>query len=85
MKLSAFPLTFAICDCALFPELSKVHSRVHTAVFKRDNQQGPTVHRRELCSMLCASRMGVGVGGEQMHVYAWLSPFPVPLRLSQHC
>ena len=26
---------------------------VHTAVFKTDNQQGPTVQHRELCSMLC--------------------------------
>jgi len=27
---------------------------VHTAIFKKDNQQGPTcVERRELCSMLC--------------------------------
>ena len=32
--------------------------RVHTAVFKMDNQQGPTVLYRELCSMSCGSLDG---------------------------
>ena len=27
----------------------------HTAIFKVDNQQGPTVQHMELCSMLCGS------------------------------
>ena len=36
---------------------------VHTAVFKMDNQQGPTVQHRELCSMLCGSLEGRGVWG----------------------
>ena len=26
---------------------------VHTAIFKLDNQQGPTVYHRDLCSILC--------------------------------
>ena len=26
---------------------------VHTAIFKMDNLQGPTVQHRELCSVLC--------------------------------
>ena len=38
-------------------------SQVHTAIFKMDNQQGPTVQRRELCSMLCGSLDGRGVWG----------------------
>ena len=25
------------------------------------------------------------LGGECIHVYVWLSPFAVPLKLSQHC
>ena len=29
--------------------------------------------------------MGGEFGGEWMRVYAWLSPFPVHLKLSQHC
>ena len=29
--------------------------------------------------------MGVGVGGEWIHVFVWLSPFPVQLKLPQHC
>ena len=36
---------------------------VHTAIFKMDNQQGPTVQQRELCSMLCGSLDGRGVWG----------------------
>ena len=34
---------------------------VHTAIFKMDNQQGPTVQHREHCSMLCGSLDGRGV------------------------
>ena len=26
---------------------------IHTAVFKMDNEQGPTVQHRQLCSVLC--------------------------------
>ena len=29
--------------------------------------------------------MGVRFGGEWIHIYVWLSPFPVHLKLSQHC
>ena len=36
---------------------------VHTAIFEIDNQQGPTVSHRELCSMLCGSLDGRGVWG----------------------
>ena len=31
---------------------------VHTAVFKTDNQQGPAVEHKELCSVLCVSLEG---------------------------
>ena len=31
---------------------------VHTAIFKRENQQGPTVGHKELCSMLCGNLDG---------------------------
>ena len=48
---------------------------LHTAVFKMDNQQGPTVQHREVCSVLCGSLDGRGVWGEWIHVYVWLSPF----------
>ena len=36
---------------------------VHTAIFKMDNQQGPTVQHRELCLMFCGSLDGRGVWG----------------------
>ena len=32
-----------------------------------------------------AAWMGGEFGGEQIHIYVWLSPFTVHLRLSQHC
>ena len=41
---------------------------VNTAVFKMDNQQGPTAQHRELCSILCGSLDGNGVWG-RMHMY----------------
>ena len=31
-----------------------------------------------------ASWMGGEFGGEWIHVYVWLGPFTVPLKLSQH-
>ena len=34
---------------------------MHTAIFKMDNQQGPTVQHREFCSMLCGSLDGRGL------------------------
>ena len=32
-----------------------------------------------------AAWMGREFGGEWIHLYVWLSPFPVHLKLSQHC
>ena len=37
--------------------------QVYIAVCKLDNQRGPTVQHRELCSMLCGSLDGRGVWG----------------------
>ena len=44
---------------------------VHSAMFKMDNQQKPIVYHMELCSMLCVSLDGRGVGGLNgcMYVY----------------
>ena len=35
-----------------------------TPIFKMDNQQGPTIQHRELCSMSCGSLGGRGVWGK---------------------
>ena len=32
-----------------------------------------------------AAWMGAEFGGEWIHVYVWLNPFSVHLKLSQHC
>ena len=39
------------------------HGCVHTTIFKMDDQQGPVVEHRELCSMLGGSLDGRGVWG----------------------
>ena len=41
----------------------------HTAVFNMENQQGPAVQVRELCSMSCGSLDGRGVWKENGYVY----------------
>ena len=42
---------------------------VPTAIFKMDNQQGPTVQPGELCSMLCNNLSGKKIfEKEQTHV-----------------
>ena len=38
---------------------------VHSAIFKMDSQQGPTVQQRELCSILCGSLDERGVWGRK--------------------
>ena len=50
-------------------------------MFQMGNQQGPTVQHRELCSILCGSLDGRGVGGEWIHIYVWLSTSTVHLKL----
>ena len=47
-----------------------------------DNQQGPTWNPAQ-CYV--AAWMGGEFRGEWIHVYVWLSPFTIHLKLSQHC
>ena len=48
-------------------------------------------NRDLLCSTWNSARgsvaawLGGEFGGERIHVYVWLSPFVVHLKLSQHC
>ena len=56
---------------------------VHTAIFKMDTQQGPTVHGT-LLSVMWQPGLGGESGGERIPVYAWLGPFAVDLKLSQY-
>ena len=50
---------------------------MHIAIFKMDNQQAATVEHR--------AWMRGGFGGERIHVYVWLSPLAVHLKLSEQC
>ena len=44
-------------------ELGSWDGHVHAAILKMDQQQGPAVEHRELCSMLCGSLDGRGARG----------------------
>ena len=58
---------------------------MHTAVFKMDNPQGLLYSTGNSAECYVAAWMGKEFGGEWIHVYVWLSPFAVYLKLSQHC
>ena len=56
---------------------------VHTAIFKMDNQQGPTVGI--LLSVTWQPGWEWYLGENGLHVYVWVSPFAFHLKLSRHC
>ena len=61
------------------------HRRIHTALFKINDQQGLTVEHRELCSMSWGSLDGRAVLGKGMHIYGRPSPSVVHLGLPPQC
>ena len=58
---------------------------VHIAIFKMENQQGPMVQHRELCSMSCGSLGGRGLGGRMDTCVCMAKCLCWHLKLSQHC
>ena len=66
-------------------KLGSLDVQVHSAAFKMDNQQGSTYRTAEylLYSVQCyvASWMEAEFGGERTHLYGWLNPFGVHLKL----
>ena len=56
---------------------------VHTAIFRRDNQQNLLYSTGNSDQRYVADWMGGVFGREWIHI--WLSPFAVYLKLSQHC
>ena len=50
----------------------KTDGHVRTAIFKMDNQQGPTAEHMKLCSILYSSWIGGEFGGEWGHVYTYV-------------
>ena len=50
-----------------------------------DNPQGLLYSTGNSAECYVAAWMGKEFGGEWIHVYVWLSPFAVYLKLSQHC
>jgi len=60
--------------------------QLNNAVFQVDNQQLPTVFSTgNSAQCYVAAWMGGEFGEEWIHVYVWLSPFCVHLKLSLHC
>ena len=54
--------------------------------FKMDNQQRPAVLTQEtLPNVMWQPGWEASLGQKWIHVYVWLSPFAVHLKLSQHC
>ena len=54
---------YSPCRACYIEDILKIVLRdsrtyVHTATFKMENQQGPAVEHRELCSVLCGSLDG---------------------------
>ena len=57
----------------------------YTAIFKTNNQQGLLYSTWNSGQCHVVTWMGGEFGGEWIHVYVWLSPYTVHLKLSQHC
>ena len=53
--------------------------------FKMDNNKHVPYSTGNSARRSMAAWMGGELGGERIHVYAWLSPFAVHLKLSPHC
>ena len=58
---------------------------VYTAKSKIDNQQDLLYSTKNSAPCYVEAWMGGEFGGEQIHVYVWLSPFDIYLKPSQHC
>ena len=54
-------------------------------MYKMGHQQGTTVQDREFAQSRVAAWIGGELGGEQQHVYVWLSHLALSLKLSQPC
>ena len=61
------------------------NGHVHTAIFKTDNQQGPTVQHIEHCSMLCGNLDGMGVWGRIGTCVYMTESFRCSPEILQHC
>ena len=59
--------------------------QVHTEKFKMDNQQDLLYSTGNSAQCYVAAWMGEGFEGEWKHIYVWLSPFAIHLKLLQHC
>ena len=59
--------------------------RVHTAICKKIINKDLLYSTWNSAQCYVAVWMGGEFGGEWIHVYVWLGPFAVHLKLLQHC
>ena len=64
---------------------STVNSLCNLFIFKMDNQQDQLYNKGNSTWCYVVAQMEGEFGEERMHIYVWLSPFVVRLKLSQHC
>ena len=65
--------------------LGKFGTDRYTLLYFKGINSKDLLYSTSNCSGLCGSLDGRGAGGEWIHVYVWLSPFSVHLKVSQHC
>ena len=58
---------------------------MHTAMFKMDTDKELLYSTWNSVPCCVVARMGGEFWGEWIHLYVWLSPFAVHLKLSQYC
>ena len=63
-------------------QLGECNVHVHTALFKMDSHQAPTVWQGNSVQCYVVTWMGGEFGEGWIHVQVWLSPFAVHLKLS---
>lgn len=58
---------------------------IHTLLYLKWITNKDLLYSTGNCSVLCGSLHGGEFGREWIHVYVWLNPFAVHLKVSQHC
>ena len=89
IKRKSYATTQYLRTVKILPPLQEVSYKKFVSKKKKKklypDQQSPTVYAGNSAQCYVAAWMGGEFGGEWIHVYVWLSPFAVHLKLSQHC
>ena len=88
IKRKSYATTQYLRTVKILPPLQEVSYKKFVSKKKKKlypDQQSPTVYAGNSAQCYVAAWMGGEFGGEWIHVYVWLSPFAVHLKLSQRC